>query len=237
MPRDPEQLLKIKQAAELLNVSEISLRRWTNDGRLACVRVGGRRERRFRRQDLLDFLENLDPRAADDAVLVGGVPVGLGAHLCGLYDSDLGRLRLAVPFLSEGLRRGDTCFLVAARAARDAIRTALPRDAPAKQLILAAGEKTGAAMYDYLERAFVDAVSAGARVIRLLGDMVWTQAKQIRPGDVIAFETRVDQSLLKRFPVVAVCQYDAREFSGLTLLSALKCHSDMFRQPLARFLG
>src|SRR5438094_957820 len=141
MSRDPEQLLNIKQAAELLNVSEISLRRWTNEGRLACRRVG------------------------------------------------------------------------------------------------AAGEKTGAAMYDYLERVLVDAVSAGARVIRLLGDMVWTQAKRMAPADLIAFETRVDQSLLKRFPIVAVCQYDAREFSGLTVLSALKCHSDMFRQPLARFLG
>jgi len=236
MSRDPEQLLNIKQAAELLNVSEISLRRWTNEGRLACRRVGGRRERRFRRQDLLDFLENLD-RRVDDAVLVGGVPVSPGGHLCGLYDSDLGRLRLAVPFLAEGLRRSDICFLVAAPEARDAIRTALPRDVPVKQLIVTAGEKTGAAMYDYLERVLVDAVSAGARVIRLLGDMVWTQAKRMAPADLIAFETRVDQSLLKRFPIVAVCQYDAREFSGLTVLSALKCHSDMFRQPLARFLG
>ncbi len=237
MSRDPKQLLNIKQAAELLNVSEISLRRWTNEGRLTCLRVGGRRERRFRRQALLDFLENLDPRSADDAVLVGGVPVQLGGHLCALYDSGLGRLRLAVPFLADGLRRGDTCFLVAALEARDAIRTALPGDVPANKLIVAAGEKTGAAMYDYLERVLVDAVTAGARVIRLLGDMVWTQVKHIRPADVIAFETRVDQSLLKRFPVVAVCQYDAREFSGLTVLSALKCHSDMFRQPLARFLG
>src|SRR5690349_15497060 len=161
MGLDSEQLLKIKQAAELLNVSEISLRRWTNDGRLTCLRVGGRRERRFRRQDLLDFLENLGPRSVGDAVLVGGVPVALGAHLCGLYDNDRGRLRLAVPFLAEGLRRGDTCFLVAAREARDAIRTALPRDVPAKQLIVTAGEKTGAAMYDYLERVLVEAVSAG----------------------------------------------------------------------------
>src|SRR2546425_6977503 len=102
MSRDPEQLLNIKQAAELLNVSEISLRRWTNEGRLTCLRVGGRRERRFRRQDLLDFLENLDPRSADDAVLVGGVPVQLGGNLCDLYDSGLGPLRvtLALPTAS-----------------------------------------------------------------------------------------------------------------------------------------
>jgi len=46
---EPHEYLNIEQAARLLNVSETSLRRWTNSGRLACLRVGRRRERRFRR--------------------------------------------------------------------------------------------------------------------------------------------------------------------------------------------
>jgi excisionase family DNA binding protein len=52
-----EDLLDIKQAARFLQVSETSLRRWTNAGRLACHRVGRKRERRFRRADLLAFME------------------------------------------------------------------------------------------------------------------------------------------------------------------------------------
>jgi hypothetical protein len=37
---DPEDLLDIKQAARYLQVSETSLRRWTNGGgQLACLRV------------------------------------------------------------------------------------------------------------------------------------------------------------------------------------------------------
>src|SRR5207245_9737526 len=51
------ELLDIAQAAAFLHVSQMSLRRWTNSGRLPCFRVGGRRERRFRRADLLAFLE------------------------------------------------------------------------------------------------------------------------------------------------------------------------------------
>src|SRR3989442_14772045 len=50
------ELLDIAQAAAFLHVSQMSLRRWTNSGRLPCFRVGGRRERRFRRADLLAFL-------------------------------------------------------------------------------------------------------------------------------------------------------------------------------------
>src|SRR5438094_198800 len=88
MKREPE-LLDIKQAAALLQVSEASLRRWTNDGRLASYRVGGRRERRFRRADLLAFLESGPnvklPRAGE----VGGQAAA--RHLCGLYTNDLGR--------------------------------------------------------------------------------------------------------------------------------------------------
>ena len=51
------ELLDIAQAAALLQVSEASLRRWTNRGRLPCLRIGGRRERRFRQADLMAFLE------------------------------------------------------------------------------------------------------------------------------------------------------------------------------------
>ncbi|OLC08841.1 MAG: hypothetical protein AUH41_07175 [Gemmatimonadetes bacterium 13_1_40CM_66_11] len=51
-----QDLLDIKEAAAFLRVSETSLRRWTNAGRLRCFRIGGRRERRFRRADLEAFL-------------------------------------------------------------------------------------------------------------------------------------------------------------------------------------
>ena len=59
---DQEDLWDIKQAARFLQVSETSLRRWTNAGQLACLRVGLKRERRFRRADLLAFMEDQPAR-------------------------------------------------------------------------------------------------------------------------------------------------------------------------------
>src|SRR2546430_5559444 len=77
IPQEPE-LLDIAQAAAFLHVSPMSLRRWTNSGRLPCFRVGGRRERRFRRADLLALLERSgEPMRAPRAA----------GHLCGLYTS------------------------------------------------------------------------------------------------------------------------------------------------------
>ena len=77
MDRDDD-LLDIKAAASLLNVSETSLRRWTNAGLLHAYRVGGRRERRFRRSDLLAFLQ----RGSGDQS-----SAALGGHVCGFYSS------------------------------------------------------------------------------------------------------------------------------------------------------
>lgn len=54
-PNESE-LLDIKQSASLLNVSEASLRRWTDSGTLPCYRVGAQRARRFRREDLVAFI-------------------------------------------------------------------------------------------------------------------------------------------------------------------------------------
>src|SRR2546425_9689546 len=123
IPQEPE-LLDIAQAAAFLHVSPMSLRRWTNSGRLPCFRVGGRRERRFRRADLLAFLERSgEPIRA---------PQGPG-HLCGLYTSMAARERWAAAFLAAGLEAGAISFLAAEAAGRQRGFAPPPRDrAPAR---------------------------------------------------------------------------------------------------------
>jgi len=45
-------LMTLDEAAAYLGVAKITLRRWTVNGQLRCVRVGSRRDRRFRKSDL-----------------------------------------------------------------------------------------------------------------------------------------------------------------------------------------
>src|SRR2546422_7439802 len=100
------ELLDIAQAAAFLHVSQMSLRRWTNSGRLPCFRVGGRRERRFRRADLLAFLERSgEPIRA---------PQGPG-HLCGVYTRMAGRGGWGAGFLAAAVG-GRAISLLAAGA-------------------------------------------------------------------------------------------------------------------------
>lgn len=248
------ELLNIKEAASLLNVSEISLRRWTNSGKLPCSRVGGRRERRFRRGDLLTFLErqkNIAPappnRPRDNHrahILLEGLSIDYGNHLCSLYETDIGRVKMAVPFLAEGLRSGDVCFLIAAaeekgdivkhlenayRGYKKAINTG--------KLILSEGMESSAEMLTYLEQNFILATRAGSQCLRVLGDMSWFMHKGLDIDDLFDFENRYNHTLARRYPVISLCQYDARKFSGTSIVNALKSHEDTFQYPLARFIG
>lgn len=52
-----ENLLTITEAANLLNIHPETLRRWDKDGTLASVKVNARRDRRYKLQDLLEFLK------------------------------------------------------------------------------------------------------------------------------------------------------------------------------------
>ncbi len=52
-----ETMLTVRQVADFLHVSICTVRRWSNNGALKYYRVGSRGDRRYRRQDVLRFLE------------------------------------------------------------------------------------------------------------------------------------------------------------------------------------
>lgn len=253
-PAAQQPLLNLKQAARMLNASEVSLRRWTNSGDLACVRIGPKRERRFRQEDIAAFLGARSsatapavtepPAAHETRVYIEGIAIEHGSHICALYDSDKGQQKLALPFLADGLQAGESCCLVAAPDDQSRIltqlatlRRGLDDDMRTGQLVVMEGMASGTAMLERLEEMFLQATRSSKRFIRLLGDMSWSSYQGLDSDALMAFEMRYTHSLARRFPVVSLCQYDARRFSGLDVLQALKCHEDTFRYPLPRFLN
>ncbi len=54
---DKPKLLRIKEAAEMLGINPETLRRWDNDGRLKAVRIGKRKDRRYKLEDLQKVME------------------------------------------------------------------------------------------------------------------------------------------------------------------------------------
>jgi transcriptional repressor of dcmA and dcmR len=250
---DANDLLDIGEAAQLLKVSETSLRRWTNAGELQCLRVGNRRERRFRRGDLSAFLERPAPsqsagpgkqRAGNPQHSVDhAITVTRGNHLCAIYGSEAGRISLFTPFLLEGLGQGSVCHLVAPSASRQEIlknledlRPSLTSDMAKGRLVLSEHRESIEAEWEFLDRQLDKAQQEGATSFRVAGDMIDMRAR-VSPDELIEYEVGLDQKIVSKFPVAILCAYDAREFSGVELLNALKTHRDTFRYPLGRMLG
>ncbi len=50
------EILTMKQASELLNVHPNTLRNWDNKGILKAIRFGSRRDRRYKKEDILNML-------------------------------------------------------------------------------------------------------------------------------------------------------------------------------------
>jgi excisionase family DNA binding protein len=241
-------LLDIRQAATLLKVSETSLRRWTNAGTLPCLRIGGRRERRFRREDLLAFMATARRPAGTPATAavanLEDVELNYGQHVCAFYESDPGFGKLAIPFLVEGLARDDRCFVVAGKQLWAELETALADNCAdylarrdAGQIVRRDASADPESVYSYFEDAFLKESQRGNTHLRVLGDMAAFLDAGASLTALIDFEQRYNQNLAHRFAVVSLCQYDARRFSGLGILGALKCHEDTLRYPLERFLG
>jgi len=243
---DPNELLDIAGAAAFLNVSETSLRRWTNSGRLACLRVGLKRERRFRRADLLGFMED-EPRAEASGP-ASSTPweastSSRGGHLCGVYETSLGLITLAVPFLLEGLQEGSVCFLIGTAPMRSDIvksltakRKLLDNDIKAGRLVLAPYRASGDEQCDYFQAQIESAMANGAKSFRVVGD-VGALRQKTTSRDVLNYEACYDERIARGYPVATLCTYDARRASGVEILDALKGHPDIGRYPLDRALA
>lgn len=255
-------LMDVRDAARYLRVSEITVRRYTNSGALKCVRIGGRHERRFRLADLEAFLEARFPGLHSPAAVhtdsssdvanavarrafakIDEMDVPWGSHLCQLYETDRGRLQMAVPFLADGLETGNACFLVASHGVRQLIISALKRVRPDLDADIASGRmrlldvtSNARDMLSRLDEAFGEAMDRGFKNLRLVGDMAWFLDQGQRGDNLVDFETRYDRQIGHSYPIVSLCLYDARRFSGVDILHALKSHTDTFDLPFSRFL-
>jgi len=228
-------MLNTAEAARFLRVSQASIRRWADSGRLRASRVGGRRERRFNESDLLAFMESTPAGRSESHVTVGGVAVPVPGHLATFYTSDAGGMRLSVPFLAEGDRLAQPCVLVATEPLASRYARALNGLHRNLTVVAFKGDTAGEAIAEW-EQKLSEYVAEGATVIRIVGEMKAERTMFKSEEEMLRYEEAF-QLMSKRYPVAVLCQYDVREFDGLTLVRALKAHPDMFELRIGAFLN
>ncbi len=245
--RGMEPLLTLEQAARYLNVSKASLRRWTNDGRLACHRVGARGERRFARSDLDAHLElarreggrGSRPDASPAVAVDGVVPAGQVPHVSTFFRDEDELWALVRPYLLQHVRAGLPILYICDSITVEAFRERLRREghdpAPlvatgylrlltADQAYLRTGAFSADGMIAFMESAIVELRAAGHRALMLSGEMTWFFSGAPGVDGMWEYETRLND-LMRRYPgVTTVCSYDLRRFDGVAVVEALCSH-------------
>lgn len=246
-------LLTIDEAAQYLNVSKTSLRRWTKLGTLPCVRVGARQERRFLQQDLERFLSRggdqqplapLAPVAASGpadplVTLIEAAKHGVPRHVSLHFDHRDELWRLFRPYVLDHLKRGAPMLYVHEENSRDDVLARLRSegfdpDRLAEQGLLRllvpaeAYLRTGSfapeRMIDFIEAAILDRRAAGHDTMLISGEMTWCLSGAPGVEGMIEYESRLND-LLARYPhVTIVCSYDMHRLSGAITLGALCSH-------------
>lgn len=52
------ELLTLQEACDLLKVHPNTLRQWDNNGTLPAIRIGAKRVRRYRKEDIINYLKS-----------------------------------------------------------------------------------------------------------------------------------------------------------------------------------
>lgn len=242
-------MLSTKEVAQRLGVSEASVRRWGDSGLLPVRRVGKRRERRFQPEDVEAAAGRLRAKPAQVAISQVGRPVvvladktfELPLHIPAFYDSDAGRVRLTAPFIADGLRAGQPCFLIAQGEELASYLDALEGE-PGVDLdaalstgllaIVPAPGRTVAKALDFWEEKLWAAMDRHATVLRAVGEMASERLVFESEREMLAYEAAFNMTS-RRFPCAVICQYDVRKFSGSAILAALRAHPDVLDVSLS----
>ena len=225
-----ERLMTVKDAAVFFNVSEMTIRRWTNSGALKCYRVGGKHERRFKAQDLQAYLEKLSSPVltAEKSVPLGqhNLFVPDGTHLTHLSMNISEALDIGSAYLREGLEREETVLLVVGTGNIDKLLSRLQssgvdvgRAKSQGRLHISHGADDPPTMAAVISQTITNAKGR----FRLFGDMTWVKEKKWQLK-----ATRQLEEMGNTFPIIPgrlfLCQYPLAAFSGEELMMVAETH-------------
>jgi len=175
-----------------------------------------------------------------DPTAFGGAELSFswGDHICTIYEDYDQQMTVMLPFMSQGLQAGQRCVWVSSPASAQRFREALAGIGSDLPTLEASGQlvivnEIGFYVLDGLFRPdrtlalgrtlLLDGQRKGYPTMRIAAEASWLPDYCVDVATWEGYEFAVTQRI-EAAPVVAVCQYPARRFSGEAILAAFRTH-------------
>lgn len=159
-------------------------------------------------------------------------------HVCGLFEGSEPAYQTLLPFIADGLERGDRAFHIVDRGeqathlerlAAAGIDVQEAVDAGQLQVetwdntYLRGGRFDRGAMVNLIVEALAEGREHGYQVTRLIGFMGWAYPDVATAKDLASYESQVEAAL-RGMPDPVICVYDLERLSSSLLIQMLGVH-------------
>jgi methanogenic corrinoid protein MtbC1 len=180
------------------------------------------------------------PSPPEAIPLAGGI-LGRRRHICALFDGRDEEYGVLLPFVKEGLERGEKAVHIVDPALREdhlarlaAAGIAVARAQSRRQLevpdwgstYLQGGSFDRRAMAALVERMLTRARAEGFPRMRVVAHMEWALDDRCDVRALVEYEATMT-GVLARYDDPAVCTYDRTRFSACTAMDVLRAHERM----------
>lgn len=252
-------LLNITEAATFLNVSKATIRRWTDDGRLACLRIGARNERRFRQGDLSQLIKNSESkqRVNDtvEALSAAAQPPSQG-HQCivsNTLDEEWATLgsaivaalenggQVLVVEVADRIKRLEALLKENGLCIRQLLDTHVLNCVSIEDSYYLSGEFRWDRAVAYIESAILAAKACGLEKILIIGaDTGQAESQgQSYADEMKKYELGLNEMLSRHPGASVLCPYTASEISAQLMIHGFLTHPQMciHTTPVPGLLG
>ncbi len=180
----------------------------------------------------------IQPQPTHEPIRFGGTTLGRHRHACAFFNSPEEEDALLLPFLREGLERGERGFCIVDPNGRSEYATRLggagipvPALEERGQLelrgwdnaYLRGGHFSQDAMLALIQEVLDGGRAKGYPLTRLVAHMEWSC--EDRPGvdDLVEYETRLNY-VLPNYPDPVICTYESGKYDGAVIMDILRTH-------------
>jgi excisionase family DNA binding protein len=240
-------LLTIAEAATFLNVSKATIRRWTNEGRLQCLRIGARDERRFHKRELVAFLgeDSSQHSAGPDPMAETVASVSArAAHRCLVIKDRDEEWEVLAPAILSGLGEGAQVLMIEVADRKDRLEKLFKSKGLSKRKLLASHALRSVSVEDsyflsgefrwdraiaFFESAILDAKARGFEKVMIIGadSGALDSGMQGYADEVKEYELGFDEMLARHPNASVLCPYIASEISAQLMAQGFLTHPHM----------